>query len=212
MTISPLAKRHLPTGRAGTAHASTSQSENEFEALYRDHASALYRLAWASCGDPQLAEDVVQNAFADAHRRWPELSALDRPDLWVRRAVLNRSANVRRDRARDDERYQRLGQRTGASVGIVDVDPTTSELLDLIMGLPDLQRRVVLLHYFDDQSVKAIAEILEVHPGTVKTSLSRARTALAKQLSPAQGSSTTSADGTSSSVFAGDLHAQEDQK
>jgi RNA polymerase sigma factor (sigma-70 family) len=52
----------------------------------------------------------------------------------------------------------------------------------LLARLPRRQREVVVLYYLLDQSVASIAAELEASPGTVKTTLHRARAALGEQL------------------------------
>jgi len=61
-------------------------------------------------------------------------------------------------------------------------DPVESEFWRAVRGLPKLQRRAVALHYLEDLSVAEAAEVLGVSIGTVKTSLSRARSSLAPSL------------------------------
>lgn len=51
-----------------------------------------------------------------------------------------------------------------------------------VAALPRRQREVVILHYFLGLEVSEIAEVLHVHDGTVKSSLHRARTTLARSL------------------------------
>jgi RNA polymerase sigma factor (sigma-70 family) len=53
------------------------------------------------------------------------------------------------------------------------------ELVDL---LPERYRRTLLLFYYEDRSVSEVASMLSMPEGTVKTSLFRARAALAEQL------------------------------
>src|ERR1700744_4820345 len=67
--------------------------------LFRAHHLELVRLAVLMVGDMATAEDVVQDAFEQLHRRWKTLrkqsSALD----YARSAVLNRSRSVLRRRS-----------------------------------------------------------------------------------------------------------------
>ncbi len=165
----------------------------DFERVFAESTVPLFRLAWSLCWDAHLAEDVVQTVFADAYRNWSSVGRLGRPDLWLRRAVINRCANLRRDRQRESAKAQRAGaEPTLHSVadaatgdrGLERIEAGSREVLAEVAKLPELQRVSVLLHYFDDLSVDAIAEVLEVHPGTIKTSLSRARHRLAVALAP----------------------------
>lgn len=162
-----------------------------FDALYRDEWSGLVALGWSLTGSWARAEELTQDAFADAYRRWPEVSRLDRPGAWVRRALINRSASDHRRRgvesrglarwsARTDRDTDEPGaDRTGdAAAGRVD-DP---EFWAAVRRLPTRQAECVALHYLEDRSVADIAEVLGCRPATVKVHLHRGRTALAAQL------------------------------
>ena len=50
-----------------------------------------------------------------------------------------------------------------------------SDLFEAVMNLPEKYRIVIHLYYYEDYSVKEIAEILEVTPNNVKVRLSRGR-------------------------------------
>jgi RNA polymerase sigma-70 factor (ECF subfamily) len=52
----------------------------------------------------------------------------------------------------------------------------------LLAQLPDVQRQVVALYYFEDRDVREVAERLGLAVGTVKSHLFRARRALAGML------------------------------
>ncbi|MCU1359517.1 MAG: polymerase sigma-70 factor, partial [Ilumatobacteraceae bacterium] len=71
-----------------------------FETFYVTTARRTLALAQSLTHSWADAEDLVQDAYADAHRRWATVGALDDPSAWVRRAVLNRSAS----------RWHRLGR------------------------------------------------------------------------------------------------------
>jgi len=64
------------------------------------------------------------------------------------------------------------------------VDPAVehSPLWQAVRALPDRQRAAVVLRYVDDLSVPEIALVLEVAEGTIKATLSQARSSLARRL------------------------------
>jgi RNA polymerase sigma-70 factor (ECF subfamily) len=134
------------------------------------------------CGDRSRAEDAVQEALA---RAWARRADIDSLTPWVTRVALNEVKS--RFRRVDAERraYDRLAAQSGADRGAVGPEADFDQrLLEALAGLSPLQRTVVVLHHLLDQSVDDVARTLGVHPGTVKTSLHRARAALRQALEP----------------------------
>lgn len=64
-----------------------------FEAFFRREYRSVLGLAIALNRDRWATEDVTQEAFTAAQRRWSQVGALDRPGAWVRRVVANRSVS-----------------------------------------------------------------------------------------------------------------------
>ncbi len=161
-----------------------------FDELYRSEWSGLLGLGWSLTGSWSTAEELVQDAFADAFRRWPEVGHLDRPGAWVRRAVINRAASHRRHRvvaarglarwsSRDQGRHDDpASDRTGNAVSDI-ADPA---FWAAVRALPERQAACVALYYLEDRSVADIAEVLDIGAATVKVHLHRGRNALAKTL------------------------------
>ena len=107
----------------------------------------LVRLAVLMVGDMATAEDVVQDAFEQLHRRWRTLrkqsSALD----YARSAVLNGSWSVLRRRSVARRHEARISasrdQDADAAVGFEQ----RSELIEAFRRLPARQREVLALRY-----------------------------------------------------------------
>lgn len=152
----------------------------DFESFYAQTGRPMLSLAYSLTGSWGDAEDLVQEAYAAAHRRWSVVGGYDDPAAWVRRCVTNRAISRWRRIGREVNVRQRLAAR---------VDPTTREaepmderFWEAVRALPRQQMAVVVLHYVEDQSVDAIAAILGCAAGTVKTQLFRARRTLADRL------------------------------
>lgn len=151
-----------------------------FDQFYAATSRRTLALAFALTGNWGDAEDLVQDAFSAAHRKWPQVSAYDDPSSWVRRLVLNRSVSRWRRVQREALAVVRLGSRTGATVEAED--PVDPEFWAAVRRLPTQQARAAALFYVEDLSVEQIAAHLQCSVGSVKTHLSRARAALASQL------------------------------
>jgi RNA polymerase sigma-70 factor (ECF subfamily) len=162
-----------------------------FDDLYRDEWTGLVAFGWSLTGDWATAEELAQDAFADAYRRWDDVGGLDRPGAWVRRAVLNRATSVHRHRGVERRGLVRLGARTTTEADVHHADRTGDAAADrvgdpafwaAVRDLPDRQAAAVALHYLEDRPVAEIAEILGCSAATVKVHLHRGRQALARTL------------------------------
>ncbi len=78
--------------------ASEAAPAAAFEDFARDRLPSLLRYAVMLCRDRELAEDVVQDVLIRAHGRWDAISAVARPDLYVKRMVTNDYLSWRRRR------------------------------------------------------------------------------------------------------------------
>lgn len=82
------------TGGRRSEGISTGLFGNSYVAHYRPTVA----LAYALSGSPAAAEDLPQEAFVAALRRWDDVRHYDDPGVWVRRVVANRSVSAVRRR------------------------------------------------------------------------------------------------------------------
>jgi RNA polymerase sigma-70 factor (ECF subfamily) len=150
-----------------------------FADFYDRHYRSVLALARAVSGSWSDAEDLTQEAFSAAFRNWRKVAGYDEPLAFVRRVVMNRSVSRWRKLGNEARALARLGARPAPH----DSGPVfDEEFWSAVRSLPRRQAQVVTLFYVDDMSVEQIADVLELVAGTVKTSLFRARQALAERL------------------------------
>jgi RNA polymerase sigma-70 factor (ECF subfamily) len=106
------------------------------------------------------------------------VGSLDVPEAWVRRVLVNLLIDQQRRRQRDQLLVERLGPPALVPAPVTDDE----RWWDAVRSLPDRQRAVITLHYLEDRSVREVADILEIAPGTVKATLSHARDRLRQVL------------------------------
>jgi RNA polymerase sigma-70 factor (ECF subfamily) len=145
-----------------------------FHASYRRLVGQMFVLS----GDLAGAEDIVQEAFVRALAQGKTFRRVDNPEAWLARVAIN----LQRSRWRRMKRYAGLQPRLVERPLPGGFSAETRDLMDVLAGLPNGQREVVVLHHLADLPVHEVAATLGIPAGTVKSRLSRARAALASAL------------------------------
>lgn len=148
----------------------------DFDRWYlREHPVLLSALTVVA-GDPDVAREATDEAFARAFERWTRVVAMASPAGWVYRTALN----VLRRRARRQSLERRLLGRVPPEVE----SPLgwSVEVLDAVRALPERERVAIALRYVADLSTVQIAEIMRIAPGTVGSTLHAGRRRLAMTL------------------------------
>jgi RNA polymerase sigma-70 factor, ECF subfamily len=158
----------------------TSAGVLDFDGFYAATHNRLLHVLYAMTGDLAEAQDVLQEAYARAWQRWQAVSDYDEPAAWVRTVAWRLAANRRR-KARN--RLAAAMRLHATAVPTAEPSPDTAAIVAALRTLPDAQRRALALHYLCDLSVEAVAAETGVSTGTVKSRLSRGRTALAAAMS-----------------------------
>jgi RNA polymerase sigma-70 factor (ECF subfamily) len=154
-----------------------------FDAFYRDERRRVLAVVVLLTGDRAAAEDVVQDAFAAALRRWPVISTYDRPGDWVKRVALNRAISRFRRVRNERVALERVAGRPAATPPDGrTVEPGEDPLWTAVRRLPRRQAQVIALMYVDDLSTEQVARTLGCSVGTIKSHLHRAKRHLAEVL------------------------------
>jgi RNA polymerase sigma-70 factor (ECF subfamily) len=155
-------------------------SHESFESFYRREFREVVGLAYALSGSRLGAEDLAQEAFIAAHRKWDRIGGYDKPGAWVRRVVANKAVSGFRRKAAEAKALARLaGQRHQP---MPELEPQDEEFWRTVRRLPDRQAQAISLFYIEDRPVAEIGEILGCSPATAKVHLFRGRQALAEKL------------------------------
>ena len=174
-----LMESHGATAAAVDPSVGAGSESLTFDDFYRREYRHVLALAFVLTGNQWVAEDTAQDAFTAAYRRWRSIVAYDSPGAWVRRVTCNRAASVLRRRMREAKALMRLAGRTQT---YIELDEGDEAFWQAVRRLPPRQAQAVALYYMEDYSVREISEVLDCSEGTVKTHLSRAREAVARQL------------------------------
>lgn len=152
------------------------QDERALAALYDRVSSLAYGLALRIGGDPDAAQDTVQEAFLRVWRRADQYDpSRGSPRAWVLRIVRNLAIDQRRARQALGRAETMSSQDTITTATPERPDDAavrseaTASLKSALDGLPGDQRRVIEIAYFEGLSHREIAEREGTPLGTVKT-------------------------------------------
>jgi RNA polymerase sigma-70 factor (ECF subfamily) len=141
----------------------------------RRFQSRVYGLAVTILGDPKAAEDVAQETFV---RAWRHASSYDARRGAVSSWLLTIARNLAVDRARlkratpvdpDLIASQLERQATAARTDDATQSVEREQLRELLLGLPEQQRRALVLATYFGRTAKEISELDDTPVGTVKT-------------------------------------------
>jgi RNA polymerase sigma factor (sigma-70 family) len=144
-----------------------------FEEWYRAEHPKLVGSLIGVDGNIDAARDAAAEAFARALVHWPRVSRMERPGAWVYRVALNLQRRRLR-RAALESRLLRAETRPPPPLPEPAID-----VWEAVRHLPRRQRAVVVLTYVGDLPQADVAAVLGVKRGTVASTLSDARAALA---------------------------------
>lgn len=151
-------------------------TRERFIDLVRAEQESLRRFLLALCGgDASLADDIAQDALVRAYVASGSFLGLSKFSTWLFRIAYNCYV--------DHHRKPRLGtisSDTKQALSVPAAEETDSgfrhqRLYQALDSLPEKEKASIVLHYFEDRSIKEISSILQIPQGTVKYYLSTGR-------------------------------------
>jgi RNA polymerase sigma-70 factor (ECF subfamily) len=158
--------------------------ERELEGFVRQRGDALVGYAYLLAGDLAAAQDLVQEGLVRTWTRRRGGGDVEWLEAYVRRCILHAFVDGRRraHRWRDVQHLVAAPERSGdPQAGADDRDAVLAALAHLTTR----QRACVVLRFYEDLTVREVADRLDVSEGTVKRYLHDANQALAPLLGPA---------------------------
>ena len=157
-----------------------NRQQDEFERIAMPHARSLLRVARRICGDPELAEDLVQETLLLAWRGFRQFEIGTNARAWLFRVLMNA--------------FHTRGRKllsAPLTVPLAAPEPwveahavTAAEVAQALGTLALEHRAVLLLAVVEGFTCQEIADILALPIGTVMSRLSRAREALRARFVP----------------------------
>jgi RNA polymerase sigma-70 factor (ECF subfamily) len=175
----------LPFARDETR---TGPIDAEFDARLADSATLAYRVAYGVVRNALDAEDITQEAFARAYRRFDQLRDRDRFRSWLVRVTwriaVDHCRSTRRRQVREHAAVTIEAPRSSPDQeASLLAEERRARLWEAIDSLPEKLRVTLVLSAIDGHGVRDVAALLGVAEGTVKWRLFEARRRLQEHLS-----------------------------
>lgn len=154
--------------------AEASQQERGFRLLIERYQERLYKHIHRMVLDPDDAYDVLQNTLVKVWRNIDRFRGQSQLYTWLYRIATNEALSFleqsRRRPTQSLDQPASAGAMRMAADTEVNTDNLQERLLTALSGLPDKQRLVFNLRYFDEMSYQDMSDILETSVGALKAS------------------------------------------
>lgn len=149
-------------------------AEMSDEEIIRKHFDMVYRLALSQTRNITSAEDVTQEVFLRFVENRHKLQSSEHIKAWLIRVTINCSKSVFMS--------SWFKKTVPLSEELTFDTPEKSEVYYAVQSLPSKYRTVIHLFYYEDMSVREIADCLSMKESTVKSHLFRGRELLRGEL------------------------------
>lgn len=145
----------------------------EFTAYVRERRASLYATAYHLTGDRFEAEDLLQSALFSTYRAWDRITDKAAVGGYLRRTMTNLHISAWRRRKVAEYPTEELPETVGDTDAMGGTE-LRAVLWQALAKLPENQRTMLVLRYYEGRTDPEIADILNISVGTVKSSIWRA--------------------------------------
>jgi RNA polymerase sigma factor (sigma-70 family) len=145
--------------------------------LYLEYRRAVFAVCYSFLGNVPDADNAVQETFIKAARHLHRLGEVRDARLWLTRIAVRTCLDMKKSFW--GRLFSSKAELSGSAPAEREPEHTLLEqeehenLRRLLLGLPEKQRAAVTLKYFHDLDTQAIAQAMNISPGSVKTHLHR---------------------------------------
>ena len=153
------------------------ETKERLEQIFRDYYQLIYRVAFSQVKNHADAEDITQEVFLKIIRHDMRYQSMEHERAWIVRVTVNLCRDLLKSKwhktsvsMEDVSEEQR-----GSCKNFTEIQ---DDMMWAVLQLPEKYRNCLYLFYYEDYSIKEIAQSLEMPENTVKTNLKRGRQAL----------------------------------
>lgn len=140
------------------------------------YKNTVFRAAYSYCRNISDAEDISQEVFLKFYTLDRVFQSENEEKAWLIRVTVNKCKDI----------FKSSWYKTKTSLEecreVYSMNESQSELIDVLMSIPEKYRIVIHLYYYEQYSVKEISEITSRKESTVQTHLQRGRKLIEKKL------------------------------
>lgn len=151
--------------------------KKDLKELMKCYQQNLYAVAFNVCKSKEDAEDAVQETFLQYYTGNYIFESEQHIRAWLIRVTINKAKNANRTFWRQNKMSLEEYMET-----LTFETPESEHLFEAVMAMPQKYRIVIHLFYYEDYSIKEIADSLHISESNVKVRLSRGRTMLKSML------------------------------
>ena len=174
-------------------HGALSGDKTAYETLYNLTKDALFFAILNITKNEQEAISIMKESYTNAFENLTSLKKPEIFDVWLNRiasysayiSITEKNPDAFNNVAEkfewnDEDNFDQLPQET------IDDKDTRNVVKEIIENLPDDQRLLIIMHYYQEMSLSAIVSTLDLPENTVMCILSYAREGIKKEIAKAE--------------------------
>ncbi len=153
------------------------ETKERLEQIFRDYYQLIYRVAFSQVKNHADAEDITQEVFLKIIRHDMRYQSMEHERAWIVRVTVNLCRDLLKSKwHRTSVSMEDVSEaQRGSCENFTEIQ---DDMMWAVLQLPEKYRNCLYLFYYEDYSIKEIAQSLEMPENTVKTNLKRGRQAL----------------------------------
>lgn len=153
------------------------ETKERLEQIFRDYYQLIYRVAFSQVKNHADAEDITQEVFLKIIRHDMRYQSMEHEQAWIVRVTVNLCRDLLKSKwHRTSVSMEHVSEaQRGSCKNFTEIQ---DDMMWAVLQLPEKYRNCLYLFYYEDYSIKEIAQSLEMPENTVKTNLKRGRQAL----------------------------------
>lgn len=153
------------------------ETKERLEQIFRDYYQLIYRVAFSQVKNHADAEDITQEVFLKIIRHDMRYQSMEHERAWIVRVTINLCRDLLKSKwHKTSVSMEEVSEaQRGSCENFTEIQ---DDMMWAVLQLPEKYRNCLYLFYYEDYSIKEIAQSLEMPENTVKTNLKRGRQAL----------------------------------